>query len=159
MSNAYDEFDFEDEGTKPESESGGTLRKKLEAAIKTLKAKDAEIAELQKYRTDAQVSQLLKDIPERFHKLAHSQLSGNPTAEGLNAFVAEYGDLWGAEVEEPNPMDAGIQEALEKINAATREARNVKEEPFKMPTADQLARMPISELNKLAEQAKANWKL
>lgn len=158
MSNAYDEFEFEDDAEKVKSESGGTLRKKYEDAIKTLKAKDAEIAELQKFRTEAEVGKLLKDIPERFHKLAQSQLAGNPTAEGLNTFVAEYGDLWGAEVEEQNPLDAGIREALEKINSATREARNIKDEPFKMPSPQELQRMNQADLAKLADQAKAQWK-
>lgn len=157
MSNAYDEFDFEDEAEKPASD-GGTLRKKLENAIKMLKEKDKELAELQKYRSESEAKSLLKDIPERFHKFALSQLSGNPTPEGLASFVADYGDLWGAEPEEQNPLDAGIQEALEKINAATRDARNIKDEPFKMPSPDQLARMPVAEVNKLMEQAKNNWK-
>jgi hypothetical protein len=158
MSNAYDEFEFETPEEKPVSE-GGTLRKKLEAAIELLKAKDTQIAELNKYRTESEVNSLLKDIPERFHKLARTQLAENPTSEGLNAFVADYGDLWGAEVEEPNAEEAGLRQALEKINNATREARNIKEEPFKMPSPDQLARMPISEVNKLMEQAKANYKV
>jgi hypothetical protein len=157
MSNAYDEFEFE---TEPKAESeGGTLRKKLEAAIKLLKAKDTEIEELNKFRTQAEVSSLLKDIPERFHKLAHTQLAGNPTSEGLAAFVADYGDLWGAEVEEPNAEEANLRAALEKINSASREARNLKDEPFKMPSAEQLTRMPVAEVNKLMEQAKANWKV
>lgn len=158
MSNAYDEFEFEDETPKGESESGGTLRKKLEAAIKQLKAKDAEIAELTKFRTEAEVGKLLKDIPDRFHNFAKKQLVDNPTAEGLNAFVAEYGDLWGAETEEQNPEDDAIRAALEKINAATREARNIKDEPFKMPSQQEFQRMSPSELAKYAEQARANWK-
>ncbi len=157
MSNAYDEFEFETSEEKPVSE-GGTLRKKLEAAIEALKAKDKQIEELTQFRTESEVNKLLSDIPERFHKLARAQLSGNPTTEGLTSFVSEYGDLWGAEVEEPNAEEAVLRGALEKINAATREARNVKDEPFKMPTADQLARMSVSELNKLAEQAKNSWK-
>jgi hypothetical protein len=157
MGNAYDEFDFEDEGAKPESE-GGTLRKKLEAAIKLLKEKDKDIAELTKYRTESEAKSLLKDIPERFHKLALSQLSSNPTAEGLNAFVSEYGDLWGAETEDENPEDAVLKDALEKVQAASREARNVKDEPFKMPPQHVLKNMPNSEIAKLAEQARANWK-
>jgi hypothetical protein len=157
MSNAYDEFDFEDDAETGKSE-GGTLRKKLEAAIKVLKAKDAEIAELQKFRTEAEVGKFLKDIPPKFHRLAQKELAGNPTAEGYKAFVEEYGDLWGAELEEQDPMDAGIQEALEKINAATREARNIKDEPFKMPTPDQLQRMSTADVSKLMEQAQANWK-
>lgn len=158
MSNAYDEFDFEDEGNKSESESGGTLRKKLEAAIKTLKAKDAEIAELQKFRTEAEVGKLLKDIPDRFHNFAKKQLADNPTAEGLTAFVTEYGDLWGAEPEEQNPEDDAIRAALEKINSATREARNIKDEPFKMPPQHVLKNMSNADIAKLAEQARANWK-
>ena len=158
MGNEYDEFSFEDETEKPTSEQGGTLRKKLEAAIKALKTKDAEIAELTKFRTEAEVGKLLKDIPERFHKIAQKQLADNPTPEGLNAFVAEYGDLWGAETEEENPMDAGIREALEKVNAATREARNIKDEPFKMPDEHALRNMKSADLATLAEQAKANWK-
>jgi|SRR5687768_1770193 len=157
MSNEYDEFTFEDDGEKPES-SGGTLRKKLEGALKLLKAKDQEIAELSKYRSESEAKALLKDIPERFHKLALSQLSGNPTAEGLNAFVSEYGDLWGAEVEEVNPEDAMIREALEKVNAASREARNIKDEPFKMPPQHVLKNMSNADIAKLAEQARANWK-
>lgn len=158
MSNAYDEFEFETPEEKPVSE-GGTLRKKLEGAIELLKAKDKEIAELNKFRTESTVNGLLKDIPERFHKLAKSQLTDNPTSEGLNAFVSEYGDLWGAEVEEPNAEEAQLRQALERVNAATREGRNTKEEPFKMPSAEQLARMPISEVNKLMEQAKAQYKV
>lgn len=158
MGNAYDEFDFEDEATKPDSESGGTLRKKLEAAIKLLKTKDAEIAELHTFRTQAEVSNLLKDVPKRFHKLAHTQLASNPTAEGFASFVADYGDLWGAEVEETSPQEDLLRDALEKINSATREARNIKDEPFKMPSAQELQRMPQSEVAKLMEQAKANWK-
>lgn len=156
MSNEYDEFDFE---TPEKSESeGGTLRKKLEAAIKLLKTKDAEIAELAKFKTQSEVNGLLKDIPERFHKLAQSQLAGNPTKEGLDAFVADYGDLWGAEVEETNPEEDALRAALEKINSASREAKNIKDQPFKMPTADELLRMPVTEMNKLVEQARANWK-
>lgn len=158
MSNAYDEFEFEPDGEKPEGETGGTLRKKLENAIKLLKEKDKAIEELSKFRTEAEVNKLLKDIPERFHKLAQSQLAGNPTAEGLNAFVTEYGDLWGAEVEEVSDEEAVLRAALEKINAASREARNIKDEPFKMPSPEVLQRMPQAEVVKLMEQAKANWK-
>lgn len=157
MSNAYDEFEFETEVEKPQSE-GGTLRKKLEDAIKLLKEKDKQLAELSKFRTEAEVNKLLKDIPERFHKLAQSQLASNPTAEGLTAFVSEYGDLWGAETEEVNEEEAVLRAALEKINSASREARNIKDEPFKMPPPEVLQRMPQAELGKLMEQARANWK-
>jgi hypothetical protein len=157
MGNAYDEFEFEAEAEKPESD-GGTLRKKLEAAIKTLKAKDAEIQELQKFRTEAEVGKLLKDIPAKFHKLAQKELAGNPTAEGYKAFVEEYGDLWGAEVEEVSDEEAVLRAALDKISNATREARNIKDEPFKMPPQHVLKNMPNSEIAKLAEQARANWK-
>lgn len=157
MSNEYDEFDFEDDGENKPSD-GGTLRKKLEAAIKTLKAKDAEIAELQKFRSQVEVSQFLKDIPPKFHKLAQKELADNPTAEGYKAFVEEYGDLWGAEHEELDEEAASMQAAIEKINAATREARNIKDEPFKMPPPHQLAKMSQAELAKFAEQARANWK-
>ena len=156
MSNAYDEFEFEDEAEK--ASDGGTLRKKLEAAIKTLKAKDQEIADLQKYRTQAEVGQFLKDIPPKFHKLASKELAGNPTAEGYKAFVEEYGDLWGAEQEEQDEEAAVLQAALEKINSATREARNIKDEPFKMPPQHILRDMSNAEIAKLAEQARANWK-
>lgn len=157
MGNAYDEFEFEDESEKAPSE-GGTLRKKLEAAIKVLKEKDKQIEELSKFQTQVQVSQYLKDIPEKFHKLAQKELASNPTAEGLKAFVEDYGDLWGADTEEISDEDAAIRQAMEKVNAATREARNIKDEPFKMPPQHVLKNMSNADIAKLAEQARANWK-
>lgn len=157
MSNAYDEFDFEDEAEKPASD-GGTLRKKLEQTIKMLKEKDRQIAELSKFQAQVQVSQYLKDVPEKFHKLAQKELAENPTAEGFKAFVEEYGDLWGAETEELPEEEAVLRAAIDKINAATREARNIKDEPFKMPSQRDLQRMTDADLAKLAEQARANWK-
>lgn len=158
MGNEYDEFDFEDDGEKPASTDGGTLRKKLESAIKALQAKDKEIAELAKFRSQVEVSQYLKDVPEKFHKLAQKELAGNPTAEGFKAFVEEYGDLWGAETEDVSDEEATLRAALEKINSATREARNIKEEPFKMPPQHVLKTMTNADIAKLAEQARANWK-
>lgn len=158
MGNAYDEFEFDnDEAEKPASD-GGTLRKKLEATIKMLKEKDKQIEELSKFQSQVQVSQYLKDVPEKFHKLAQKELAGNPTAEGFKAFVEEYGDLWGAETEDVSDEEANLRAALEKINSASREARNIKDEPFKMPPQHVLKNMSNADIAKLAEQARANWK-
>jgi len=154
MGNPYDEFAFDDDQPKEKSE-GGKLREKLEAAIKLLKDKDKEIEGLKQYQTQSQVSTLLKDIPEKFHKLAQKELADNPTADGLKSFVEEYGDLWGAEQDqELEPDEQQLRSQIEQIQNAQREARNIKDEPFKMPSQAEFQRMNYKEAQALAERAR-----
>src|SRR5687767_1249890 len=98
MSNAYDEF-LSDEEPQKEVTEGGALRKKLNDAIKLLREKDAKIAELQKVHATRVVEDFLAkhDVPSKFHKLAKKELGDTPDEDAFNAFVTEYGDLWGAE--------------------------------------------------------------
>lgn len=156
MSNAYNEFEIDDETPDEAGNAVKELRKKLTAAHKLLKEKDAEVTELKKFQTQVSVQQFLKDVPERFHKLAQRELADNPTPEGFAAFVKDYGDLWGAEglEDQLSPEDAVTKAALEKIQAAERRARNIQDEPFKMPSQLELRNMSPVELAKVMAQAK-----
>lgn len=160
MGNAYDEFAIDDDGQTPGKTEGGKLREKLEKAIDALKEKDKLITELQKTQTQFNVSKYLKDVPEKFHKLAQRELAENPTDEGFVAFVKEYGDLWGAEQsEQVDPEEAVVRAAMEKIQAAQNEARNVDSngQP-RMPSPRDFQNMSYSDAQKLAQDALASWK-
>lgn len=156
MSNAYDEFLSDDEPRKEVSE-GGALRKKLEAAIKLLREKDAEIAELRTVNASRVVEDLLSknEVPEKFHKLAKKELGDNPSEDAFKNFLTEYGDLWGAEDEEVNPELNALTQAVSKINSAADVAKNVTAEPFKMPTQVELSRMGEAEITSLMQQIHA----
>jgi hypothetical protein len=157
MSDQYDEFAPGDS----EGDTGGALRTKLEAAIKQLREKDKQLSELQQERTKRTLNDLLTkaEVPAKFHKLAEKTLGSDLDETAFNGFLEEYGDLWGADPEkkdELSPEDAELAAGLNKIDDATRQARNIKAEGFKMPSAYDLARMKPNELAALAEQARGN---
>lgn len=156
MSNAYDEFLSDDEPQKEVTE-GGKLRKKLEDAIKLLREKDKQIADLQTANASRIVEDFLSknEVPDKFHKLAKKELGDNPTEDAFKNFLTEYGDLWGAAEEEPNPELNALTEAVNKINSAADVAKNVTAEPFKMPTQVELSRMGEKEITALMQQIHA----
>lgn len=155
MSNAYDEFLSDD--TPKEQSEGGVLRKKLEAAIKLLQQKDAEIQELRTTNATRVVEDFLSkhEVPSKFHKLAKKELGDTPDESAFKNFLDEYGELWGATEETVDPKLDELSSAVDKINAAANEAKNVTAEPFKMPTQSELARMGEADIAKLMQQIHA----
>lgn len=151
MSNAYDEFLADVEPAREPTE-GGKLREKLEAAIKLLHEKDKQIKGLTQQVSGKLVEDFLtkNEVPAKFHKLAKKELGDNPDEDAFTNFMTEYGDLWDADGgntgDTVNPEQQAIQNGLEKIHNASREARNLTAEPFKMPSNYELSRMNEAQL-------------
>jgi hypothetical protein len=155
MSNPYDEF--LDDDTEKVDNSGGKLRDKLEAAIKLLKEKDKAIGELTKAQAKRGLNDLLTkaEVPAKFHKLAEKALGDDINDDAFKGFLEEYGDLWGVEPEKIDDEEQQHRDAVDKMNSAQRTARNIKDEPFKMPNQHELARMNPTKLAELMAQAQA----
>lgn len=157
MSNAYDEFAV-DSDTSGDGNAVKQLRKNLEDAIKQLKEKDKQIAELTTVSNERTVSDYLAKhkVPEKFHKLAKRELKEGVDDTTFKAFLDEYGELWGSEEELETPTDPKQTEqldAISKIEKARQEALN-QSGGFKMPTPHELARMNPTQFNALMEQVK-----
>ena len=154
MSNAYDEFLTGVEAPKEPTE-GGVLRKRLEDAINLLKEKDKQLAALTKQFSGKMVEDFLtkNEVPAKFHKLAMKELGDNPDEDAFKNFMTEYGDLWDASVgdadETITPEQQALQSGLDKIHQAGREAKNIGDETFKMPTPYELSRMNEHQISQL----------
>lgn len=110
-----DDFNEADEDTT--TSNGGTLRSKLEAALAREKDLNAKFEALNKEVTGAKRGALLeeKGVPAKARKL----YTGEATAEAVDAFIEEYGELWGLDKQDLSPEAAARQAAQEKVQQAS----------------------------------------
>lgn len=96
-------LDNEDDGGAAESKpTGKDLRSQLQALLaenRQLKEQNAAIAQRERVRTAAELV-AKHNIPSLAQDLLLKETDGDLTDESVTAFVAKYGELWGAKAAE-----------------------------------------------------------
>jgi hypothetical protein len=122
MSNEWD--DQNDDGQQSNQSQGGALRKQLEAA---LAANTTQSEELKKLKADVRrnaISKVLekKNISEKVAKLVPAEVE--PTAEAVEEWLKEYGDVFGVKTTEDANQDSAGDAGDEagSVDEATRQA-------------------------------------
>lgn len=158
------EFNWDDEFNslpedKPKEDAGAAmkeLRKKYEAALRELRTRDAELAELNGRLAQSTLTDLFEkfSLPDEARDL-YKETKGEPTEEALQAWVTKYGKLFGVEAAPETPETAAKRQAQEKVNEATATAPasegTVYTSANDVPT-DKLAAMDLADVLSLAQK-------
>lgn len=124
--NDEDDFEFEDYEETPQRSSGDDVVKKLRRAErakdKQLKEALAELENLRKFQRESVVSKVLSEKGVNPKVAAFIPQDIEPTADGVSSWLEQYGEIFGATVQETKSESMVSQNdltALQQIETAT----------------------------------------
>lgn len=121
-----DDFDIQDEETQQRPATGNDLVKKLRraqrAAEKRAKELEEELSSLRNVNRESTVKGLLSSfgLDAKVAKLIPSDVE--PTEEGISAWIQEYSDVFGLQVQQENPNINQNLQSLRQIDQVVENA-------------------------------------